>query len=155
MAKKEGDMIILKLNQETTGTVYFDIHHLHLGQEKDQARYVASGTLGDSWYEGEVAVTLGDPCQVTFADEWLDREALHEFFGRVSREEVCAALAATLDGARLCISADDAPAISIGTASATATPERVEKRDRFSREDRWRTGFYGVASGEACWPAVA
>lgn len=155
MAEKEGDMIVLKLNQETAGTVYFDIHHLHLHQEKDQARYVASGILGDGWYEGEVAVTLGYPWQVTFADEWLDRGALQEFFSRVAREEVCAALAATLEGARLCISADGAPAVPIETASGKATRERGEKMDRFSREDRWRTGFYGVASGEACWPAVA
>ncbi len=155
MAEKEGDMIVLKLNRETAGTVYFDVHHLHLRQEKDQARYVASGTLGDGWYEGEVAVTLGAPWQVTFADEWLDREALEEFFNRVAREEVCAALAATLDGARLCIAADDGPAVSIGTASEKGADERGQKPDRFSREDcRW-TGFSGVASGEACWPAVA
>lgn len=148
-------MIVLKLDRETAGTVYFDIHHLHLRHEKDQARYVASGILGDGWYEGEVAVTLGDPWQVTFADEWLDREAMREFFSRVAREEVCAALAATLDGARLWIAADVGSAVSIETPSGRAAGERWRELDRFNREDRRRTGFSGVASGEACWPAVA
>jgi hypothetical protein len=154
-AEKEGDMIVLKLDRETAGTVYFDIHHLHLRQERDQARYVASGTLGDGWYEGEIAVTLGDPWQVTFADEWLDWEALQEFFSRVAREEVCAALAATLDGARLCIAADDGPAVSIGNPSGRAAGERERNPDRFSRQNCRQTGFSGVASGEAGWPAVA
>jgi hypothetical protein len=155
MAEKEGDMIILNLNRETAGTVYFDIHHFHLHQEKDQARYVASGTLGDGWYEGEIAVTLDDPWQVTFADEWLDREALQEFFRRVAKEEVCAALAATLDGARLCIAADNGPVVPIGTSSGSEAAEKGWKRERFSPDPCRRPGFSGVASGEAAWPAVA
>jgi hypothetical protein len=141
-------MIVLKLNQETAGTVYFDIHHLHLHQDRDQARYVASGILGDGWYEGEVAVTLGDPWQVAFADEWLDGAALSEFFSRVARDELCVALAATLDGARLCIAGEGAALSLCPSAGAFAGGKGEKPGGR-------RPRFSGVASGEARWPAVA
>ncbi|MEZ4598836.1 MAG: hypothetical protein R2940_03485 [Syntrophotaleaceae bacterium] len=89
-------MIVLDVQQETTGAVYFDIHHLEVQKNRKKPCYLMAGTLGDGWYEGEVSVSFDDQMDVTFADEWLDRSSLEDFFRRVRREDICAALSGIL-----------------------------------------------------------
>lgn len=89
-------MIVLCLEQEVAASPYFVIHHQEESFAGSGTRIV-SGTLGDGWYEGEVAVEVGDRQGVTFADEWFDRNGLQAFFDRVGREQICAALFQALD----------------------------------------------------------
>ena len=84
-------MIVLQLEQEVAASPYFVIHHQE-PSSSGESTWVVSGILGDGWYEGEVAVEVGACQGVTFADEWFDRLALNDFFNRVDREQVCAAL---------------------------------------------------------------
>jgi hypothetical protein len=96
-------MIVLDVQQETAGAVYFDIHHLQVQKSRKEPCYLIAGTLGDGWYEGEVSVTFDAEMEVTFVDEWMDRSSLAEFFGRVKREDICAALSGILKEAIGCL----------------------------------------------------
>jgi hypothetical protein len=99
---------------------------------------VISGILGDGWYEGEVAVEVGDRQGVTFADEWFDRLALKDFFNRVDRDRICTALYQAL-------AVPDTGWSFNGAANNQRTvPHYVSKA---------RHGLIG--SGEPCWIAVA
>jgi hypothetical protein len=147
-------MIVLGIHQETAGAVYFDIHHLQVRQEEQQPCYMVSGTLGDGWYEGEISVNFDDGMEVTFADEWLDIAALREFFGRVDREEVCAALAEVLDEAICSFAPAQCPPVALPACGYPA--------DGPGREAMNRSGYCcgssarhpGVSSGEPWWKAA-
>ncbi len=89
-------MIVLCLEQEVAASPYFVVHHQEESFSGSGTRIV-SGTLGDGWYEGEVAVEIGDQQGVTFADEWFDRNGLQAFFDRVGRDQICTALFQALD----------------------------------------------------------
>jgi len=137
-------MIVLGIHQETAGAVYFDIHHLQVRQEEQQPCYMVSGTLGDGWYEGEISVNFGDGMEVTFADEWFDIAALREFFGRVDREEVCAALAEVLDEA-------------ICSFAPAQRPSDVSGREAMNRSGYCcgsSARHPAVSSGEPWWQAA-
>lgn len=84
-------MIVLSLEQEVAASPYFIVHHVQRRTEGTPG-WVVSGTLGDGWYEGEVAVEVGSRQAVTFADDWIAPAVLAEFFQRVDREQVCDAL---------------------------------------------------------------
>lgn len=130
-------MIVLCLDQEVAASPYFVIHH----QEESISgtpTWVVSGILGDGWYEGEVAVEIGDRQGVTFADEWFDRAGLHAFFDRVGREQICTALYQAL------ASADRSSSFVRGVETKQSAPH-------FALE----AGHGLVSSGEPCWDAVA
>lgn len=130
-------MIVLCLEQEVAASPYFDIHH----QEESSSgasTWVVSGILGDGWYEGEVAVEIGDQQGVTFADEWFDRTGLHAFFDRVGRDQICNALYQAL------ASADRNSSFVSGAETKRTVPHYAVK-----------TGHGLVGSGEPCWAEVA
>jgi hypothetical protein len=147
-------MIVLGIQQETAGAVYFDIHHLQVGQEGPQPRYTVSGTLGDGWYEGEISVNFGGELEITFADEWLDRAALREFFSRVDRDEVCTALAGMLEEAICYFAPAQGPPVFLPIAGFSV--------DRAGRDEMIGSGSCGgakgrqdaVSSGEPRWKAA-
>ncbi len=146
-------MIVLGIPQETGGAVYFDIHHLQVSRQEEDPLYVASGTLGDGWYEGEISVTLGEELEVTFADEWLDQSSMREFFTRVGREEVCAALAETLGTVQFYVALSEGPQLT----NPPKMPEMVIRESSTSAGTyRRREGNPStVFSAEPCWVAVA
>ncbi len=130
-------MIVLRLEQEVAASPYFVIHH----QEPSSSggpTWVVSGILGDGWYEGEVAVEIGARQGVTFADEWFDRPALNDFFNRIGRDEICAALYQALT------STDTGS--SFGGAAET---------QRTAPHYAAGSGHGLIGSGEPCWAAVA
>lgn len=130
-------MIVLCLEQEVAASPYFVIHHQE-ESSSEAATWVVSGTLGDGWYEGEVAVEIGAGQGVIFADEWFDPAGLRAFFDRVGRDQICRALYQAL-------------------ASA-------DRNDSFVSEAKTKrtipnytvgTGHGQIGSGEPCWAAVA
>lgn len=129
-------MIVLHLEQEVAASPYFIVHHLQRRAEGAPG-WVVSGTLGDGWYEGEVAVEVGPRQAVTFADDWIAPVALAEFFARIDREQLCNALFQAL-----AVVSEDLP-------NTEATPNR--------QRPHWHvaSGHGLIASGEPCWSAVA
>ncbi len=82
-------MVWLNAASENGSGLYLSIHRV----EEDGGSSVSlHGTIGDGYYEGEVLIEIGAQIVVTFADAWLDRAALEEFFHRVERSEVESAL---------------------------------------------------------------
>jgi hypothetical protein len=130
-------MIVLCLEQEVAASPYFVIHHQELSSAGGPT-WVVSGILGDGWYEGEVAVEIGARQGVTFADEWFDRPALHAFFDRVGRDQICSALYQALASA-------DRKGFFVSAAETTRTVPHCAAG----------TGHGLVGSGEPCWAAVA
>ncbi|APG27288.1 hypothetical protein A7E78_05195 [Syntrophotalea acetylenivorans] len=130
-------MIVLCLEQEVAASPYFVIHHQEESWSGAPTR-VVSGILGDGWYEGEVAVEVGDRQGVTFADEWFDRAGLQAFFDRVGRDQVCAALYQALDSPerKSPFGGETEPKPTVPHYAANA-------------------GHGLIASGEPCWRAVA
>lgn len=129
-------MIVLHLEQEVAASPYFIVHHLQRRSEGARG-WVVSGTLGDGWYEGEVAVEIGPRQAVTFADDWFAPAVLAEFFQRVDREQLCSALYQALATV-----SEDLP-----TTQATASRQ----------SPYWHVASeHGlIASGEPRWSAVA
>ncbi|ABA88469.1 hypothetical protein Pcar_1220 [Syntrophotalea carbinolica DSM 2380] len=91
-------MLVLSLGEQSGETVYLDIHHAEWCQRSGTPRWALSALLGDGWYEGEVLIESGDQVQVTFADEWLGCSRIGEFFERVDRERLLAAIGKALMG---------------------------------------------------------
>jgi len=129
-------MIVLHLEQEVAASPYFIVHHLQRRSEGPHG-WVVSGTLGDGWYEGEVAVEIGSRQAVTFADDWFAPAVLAEFFQRVDREQLCSALYQALT------------AVSEDPPTARAATRRQSPHWHGAAEH----GL--IASGEPCWSAVA
>jgi hypothetical protein len=130
-------MIVLQLEQEVAASPYFVIHHQE-PSPSGASTWVISGILGDGWYEGEVAVEVGARQGVTFADEWFDRLALNDFFNRVDRDRICAALYQALaftDTERSC---------NWAAGTKQTAPHYVPGARQGS-----------IGSGEPCWIAVA
>ena len=146
-------MIVLGIHQETAGAVYFDIHHLQVRQQEKGHLYVASGILGDGWYEGEISVTFGEEMEVTFADEWLDQASMRDFFSRVAREEVCAALAETLGHVQFYAALSEGPQV---LRSLAQKPEAPVRQPCMHSEPyrRMPEKSHRVSSAEPSWRAV-
>lgn len=130
-------MIVLRLEQEVAASPYFVIHHQEESVFGAPTR-VVSGILGDGWYEGEVAVEIGERQGVTFADEWFDRAGLQEFFDRVGRDQICSALYQAL------ASVDNKCSLV-----SDAKPEWMVPHCAVN------TGHGLIGSGEPGWAAVA
>lgn len=130
-------MIVLQLEQEVAASPYFVIHHQELSSS-EASTWVISGILGDGWYEGEVAVEVGPRQGVTFADEWFNRLALKDFFNRIDRDQICAALYQAL-----------AVTDTGGTSNRPAGAEQAVPHYALESSH----GLIG--SGEPCWAAVA
>lgn len=96
-------MISLDLVVPGGAAVYLDIQRIEARQKRGEAFYALSGTLGDGLYEGEVLVEIGEQVEVTFIDEWLGGSAMADFFRRVERQTVNAALITAAARMRFCI----------------------------------------------------
>jgi hypothetical protein len=83
-------MVWLNAANENGSGLYLNIHRI---DQRSRSLFSLHGTMGDGYYEGEVLIEVGAGIDVTFADAWLDRSALDEFFRRAVRTDVEAALA--------------------------------------------------------------
>ncbi len=83
-------MVWLNAANENGSGLYLNIHRI---EERAGSLFALHGTVGDGYYEGEVVIEVGEGTDITFADDWLDRSALNEFFGHVDRADVESALA--------------------------------------------------------------
>lgn len=86
-------MVWLDVVEEGGNSLYLEV--LHREQQRLGGRMVerVSALLGDGVYEGEVFIEWGnDFSLVTFNDHWLQPHLIAEFFTRIHREDVEAAL---------------------------------------------------------------
>ncbi len=130
-------MIVLQLEQEVAASPYFIIHHQELSS-LEASTWVISGILGDGWYEGEVAVEIGAHQGITFADEWFNRLALKDFFNRVDRDQICAALYQAL-----------------ACTDTGRTFNRASGAEQTFPHYALESSHGLIGSGEPCWAAVA
>lgn len=101
-------MVPIRIDSASTQSLYLDIHHVDFRAGDGPAHLVISAILGDGWYEGEVAVEIGNGFSLTFADQYLDEGRLARFFERVDRTEL----------ERAVIAAAGALVFSIGTVGS-------------------------------------
>ncbi len=104
-------MFVLDLDREVSASPYFVPHSLQRNLA-DGDSWVVSGTLGDGWYEGEIALETGFCSRITFADEWFAPSLLKDFLNRYGREEIHRALIRALDSS------------AFGAAGALSPPPR-------------------------------
>jgi hypothetical protein len=94
----EEAMLYLEVAERSGSALYLDVHSVEQRLEKGRPVLRVAGVLGDGRYEGEVQVDCAEQVDITFADAWLNRRALHTFFARIDRKVVCAALAEAVKG---------------------------------------------------------
>lgn len=98
-------MVWLNAAEANGNALYFDIYRTERHSGSDSHRYSFAGDLGDGSYEGEVQIEVGPGgVSITFADAWLNPQALQEFFRRSDRaaietalDEICRCLAETAE----------------------------------------------------------
>ena len=92
-------MVTLDMHVDLGSSVYLDIYHV----EKTAGGFRLSAILGDGWYEGEVAVLIGQGVEVTFADALLAEEDLRAFFARIDASDLRRAIARAVGSMTFCI----------------------------------------------------
>lgn len=142
-------MVWLNAADENGNGLYLNIHRI---EQREGAAFALHGTMGDGFYEGEVLVEVAVGVKVTFADEWLDRRTLEEFFLRVPRSEVEGAVAEKAAGMFFCV--DNFPSIE-NRPRREVVSFRSEGRSypvRPLREEQMELPMVG--EGEAGWRAA-
>ena len=81
-------MIYIGTTESNGSAIYFDIY----ATERQGRSMRISGTIGDSYYEGEVLVEIGRNDSVTFADAWLGGSGFSEFIDRCGSDVLESAL---------------------------------------------------------------
>ncbi len=96
-------MVWLKMAGQNGNGFYLDVHNVEQRWVRGEAVFALSATFGDGMFESPVLIEVGQAVEVVFVDHWLAEKKLQNFFDRIDREEVEAALSEAAASMTFCI----------------------------------------------------
>lgn len=93
-------MVWLNATDENGNGLYLNIYRV---EQRGGECFALHGTVGDGFYEGDVLVEIANAVKITFADQWLHRRALEDFFARAGRSSVEGAIAEKASEMYFCV----------------------------------------------------